>query len=79
MTDKKAIVFIDTNIYLRFYDSKQSNFKKLLNSIEEIGSYIFITKQIIDEIDRNKQHLFKRSFETYLSQIKFYKVELPDH
>ncbi len=76
---QKTIIFIDSNIYLRFFDSKQSSFKKLLSSVEEIYSYIFITKQIVDEVERNKLSLFQKSFAGYIDQSKLMKVELPDH
>lgn len=79
MASQRVLVYIDTNIYLRFYDSKQSNFKKLLNALEEINQYIFITSQIINEIDRNKQLLFKRSIDGYITQCRLPSTELPGH
>ena len=30
------IIFIDANIYLRFFDSNSSEYKKLLKSLEEV-------------------------------------------
>jgi len=72
-------IFIDTNIYLRFYDSNGSEYKSLLKSIAELKEYIFITKQIENEIERNKLEVFLNSFTTYSKKINFEKVCLPEH
>jgi hypothetical protein len=75
----KQALFIDANIYLRFYDSNSKEFKKLLKSIEEIKDSIFITNQIRNEIERNKLDVFVTSFIGYEKQFGLNKISLPEH
>jgi hypothetical protein len=75
----KQTLFIDANIYLRFYDSNSKEFKKLLKSIEEIKDSIFITRQIQNEIERNKLNVFVTSFIGYEKQFGLNKITLPEH
>jgi hypothetical protein len=72
-------LFIDTNIYLRFYDSKQGAFKKLLRALEEVKGDVFYTSQILNEINRNKESLFLKSFDEYIKQTSIPNITLPDH
>jgi len=73
------VIFIDANIFLRFFDSKSSNFKLLLKTIEEVNGNIFITKQIVDEINRNKLNVFLKSFNEYIKQYGMNEISLPEH
>lgn len=72
-------LFIDANIYLRFYDTNNTEFRKLLKSLTELKDQIFITDQIVNEVNRNKLNVFKKSIEGYLSQANFSKISLPEH
>lgn len=72
-------IFIDTNIYLRFFDGNSNEYKKLLKSLEELGDEILITKQIVDEVSRNKGEVFLNSFNGYLNQLNISKINLPEH
>lgn len=72
-------IFIDTNIYLRFFDGNSSEYKKLLKSLEELENEILITKQIVDEVSRNKGEVFLSSFNGYINQLNISKVNLPEH
>jgi hypothetical protein len=47
-------IFIDANVYLRFYQQKSSGFKKLLEVLPTIRDDIFVTEQIVNEVMRNK-------------------------
>ncbi len=76
---KLKLIFIDANIYLRFFDTNSQEFKKLLKSVKEIKSYIFITDQIKNEVTRNKLDVFRASFANYTGQIKTLNVQLPEH
>lgn len=71
-------IFIDTNIYLRFYDSSSKEFKKLLNSLIEIKDVIFIPQQVVDETERNKLDVFLRAFKEHIKNAKFNKISLPE-
>ena len=75
----KQVLFIDANIYLRFYDSNSKEFKKLLKSIEEVKDNIFITRQIQNEVARNKLDVFVTSFIGYEKQFGLNKISLPEH
>lgn len=74
-------IFIDTNIYLRFYDSNNKKLKRLANSLKDIKDSIFITQQICNEIERNKLDVFKQSFAKYneYSSKAISKISLPEH
>ena len=73
------IVFIDANIYLKFYETNSSKFNKLLVSLVEIKDYIFITKQLEDEIERNKLGVFIRSFVEFTKSFSIKNLNLPEH
>jgi PIN domain-containing protein len=47
-----ALFFIDANRYLELYRIKTG--KKLLAPIKELETHIFITKQVVNEVQRNK-------------------------
>lgn len=73
------LIFIDTNIYLRFFDSNSKEFKKLLEDLIVVKSNIFVTEQIKVEIERNKLNVFKKSISNYSQNIEIKKVNLPEH
>lgn len=73
------ILYIDTNIFLGFYNSNKPEFKKLLDSIIEVKDKIFFTEQIRDEIDRNKLNVFKISLDNYVKQVSITETILPEH
>jgi hypothetical protein len=77
----QTLVYIDSNIYLRFYDSNQLNFKQLLKSLIQLKENIFITRQIVDEVTRNKSSIFEQTFANYFKQVNqgFNNVQLPEH
>lgn len=74
-----AIIFIDTNIYLRFYDSSKPELRKLLPAIKELKDSIFITGQIVDEVNRNKLKLICDILDGYREKIKIAKDTIPIH
>lgn len=76
---KTNILYIDANIYLGFYNSNISEFKKLLSTIQELSDKIFFTQQFAYEIDRNKLNVFRQSIENYIKQASITKTFLPEH
>ncbi len=72
-------LFIDANIYLRFYDSSRRELKKLLDSLLEVKDYLFITNQIASEIRRNKLCVAARSFKKTFQDMGIQKATLPEH
>jgi hypothetical protein len=72
-------LFIDANIYLRFYDSNSRQFKKLLAALPELKAYIFVTAQIANEVRRNKLRVAIASFTEYSKKLGMQKTTLPEH
>ena len=75
----KNIVFVDANIFLRFYDSNKPEFKNLLDSLLEIKEHIFINLQIANEVSRNKLEVAHCSLQNYLKSANLTRVSLPKH
>ncbi|HET7001924.1 MAG TPA: PIN-like domain-containing protein, partial [Puia sp.] len=73
------IIFIDANIYLRFYDSNKVYFKELLDKLLEIKDSIFLTRQIANEVERNKLNVFSNSISNYKKNLELKNVALPQH
>ncbi len=51
-----SVLFVDANIYLQLYNAidNTEKVKDTLASLKQFKEYIFITKQIVNEIQRNK-------------------------
>lgn len=75
----KKLIYIDANIFLRFYDSNAKEFKKLLRTLLEIKEDIFITNQIVNEIDRNKLDVCLQSINGYNKLFSLGNITLPEH
>lgn len=73
------ILFIDANVYIRFYDSANNKFTTLLETIVELNNYVFITKQIRDEVYRNKLTAAINSFDSNYKSLGLSKTTLPEH
>lgn len=73
------LIFIDTNIYLRFFDSNQKCFRNLLDELLKIKENIFISNQIVNEVNRNKLNVFEKSISNYKSKSKIDSVNIPEH
>lgn len=73
------LIFIDTNIYLRFFDSNQKGFRNLLDELLRIKENIFISNQIVNEVNRNKLSVFEKSISNYKSKSKIDSVNIPEH
>lgn len=77
-------IFIDANIYVNFFDSNQSTLKTLLDSLVEIKDSLFITSQIVDEVNRNKLKVAQRSLGNHFESLSKVnqdnkKINLPEH
>jgi PIN like domain len=53
-----ANVFIDANVYLAFYDEKYASLRALLRPLRSVRRELFITEQIVNEVDRRKLYVF---------------------
>lgn len=72
-------IFIDTNIYLNFYNNSSIHYQKLLHPLIEIKDSIFITEQIVNEVNRNKLEVACKCFEDFYKMLGIKKVNLPNH
>jgi hypothetical protein len=70
MPAEDALLFIDANRYLYLYRTDKG--KKLLAPLVEQSDYIFVTQQIVGEVQRNKIQVA-----TYFLREKFKEVKLP--
>lgn len=73
------VIFIDANIYLRFYDSTSHHFKSLLNTLIELKESIFITEQICSEVNRNKLSAAMNSLLANQKSLDITTITLPEH
>lgn len=73
------MLYIDANIFLRFFDYNSPEFKKLLKSLVELKEFVFVTKQMEDEVERNKLKVFTSSFKEYIKRLHSNVILLPEH
>lgn len=72
-----SLIFLDANIVLGFWSlSKNRVSSELILPLLDIKSHIFVTKQVVDEIDRNKLRVFIESASWKRDNIP---PEFPDH
>lgn len=68
-----ANIFIDTNIYLRFFESER--IAKLIPVLKNLRPRILVTSLIVDEVERNKSKCFNGAVK---DKLKTPKWALPD-
>ncbi|MDD5649985.1 MAG: PIN domain-containing protein [Candidatus Nanoarchaeia archaeon] len=56
-------IFLDSNIYLRFYDKKSSEYFVLLRNLPLLKDKLFVTQQIFNEVKRNSLNVALSSLE----------------
>lgn len=62
---KDALIFIDTNIYLDFYRTREKTFEtNMLEHIEDNRNKIITTDQILMEYKKNRQKVIIKTLET---------------
>ena len=76
---KNNIIYIDANVYLRFYDTEIHKFKNLLKTVSELKNQILVTEQIRDEVLRNKLNVTIRSFSTNYKALGMDHAAFPEH
>jgi hypothetical protein len=74
MSAQDSLLFIDANIYLDLYCMGSG--KKLLALLAEQVNYIFVTQQIVNEVERNKLELAKTSL---MKKVSLQTCNMPDH
>jgi hypothetical protein len=70
----KALVFIDANIYLKLYKAIQG--RAFLEPLGELADGIIVTRQVVDEVVRNKLSVAAAFFQ---EQLQTFKPGLSDH
>jgi hypothetical protein len=76
-TGMGVAIFIDTNQYLKLYGVMSG--KELLEALEEQKKYIFVSRQIVDEVMRNKLSCAEKFLSTQFKQIDETLAVVPDH
>jgi PIN domain len=69
-------IFIDTNQYLKLF--QMSKPEKLLDALQEQKKYIFVPRQIVDEVMRNKLKYAKDFFKRDIGEIEKIKADVPE-
>jgi hypothetical protein len=77
MSAEDSLLFIDANKYLDLYRTDSG--KKLLALLEEQAEYIFITQQIVAEVQRNKILVAAEFLGRKSKQLKIQTSGVPDH
>ncbi|MCS4034878.1 DNA-directed RNA polymerase subunit M/transcription elongation factor TFIIS [Salinibacter ruber] len=73
------IIFIDTNIYLDFYNRNAGHLSSLLDNLSDAQEYIFVPEQVENELDRNKLREASDSLKGYKSHISIDDFRYPEH
>ena len=71
-----AVLFIDANQYLELYLIDGG--KKLLPALEEQREFIFVTTQVVEEVQRNKVRVAARFLTETLKKLEVGGVAVPD-
>jgi DNA-directed RNA polymerase subunit RPC12/RpoP len=79
MVMSERSLFIDANIYLEFYSEHTSDLAKLLETLLAVKDHIFVTKQVVNEVQRRKQDVFASSLSAHVKNFKLRSVHLPTH
>src|SRR6266851_7059640 len=72
-----ALVFIDANQYLNLYRTAKG--KRLLKPLMEQQEHIFITEQVVEEVQRNKLRVAALFLSKQFEELKLRAFEVPDH
>jgi PIN domain len=71
------VVFIDANQYLYLY--KITKGKLFLAPLQEHQEYLFVTEQIVQEVERNKLQVAADFLAMQFEQLKVRSFDVPDH
>ena len=81
MANVEASLFIDANQYLKLYMADKGK-KKLLRILSENQQYIFVTSQVVDEVQRNKLRVAEDFLSTITQGVRDLKLptfDSPEH
>ena len=77
MPADNALLFIDSNKYLDLYRTDKG--KKLLAPLGEQVDYIFVTQQVVSEVQRNKISVAANFLGPKFKELKLQTFGVPDH
>jgi PIN domain len=77
MSAENAVIVIDSQLYIDLYRTKTG--KELLGALQQVKAHIFITEQIVNEVNRNKLQATKKFFNENCQIGKPAGCPLPDH
>ena len=77
MSVNDALVFIDTNKYSDLYWTNSG--KKPLGPLGEQASYIYVTQQIVNEVQRNKIAIAIEHFQGIPKELTIPGFSVPEH
>src|SRR5437773_92664 len=72
-----TVIFIDANLYLDLYEVTKG--KKLLDALREQQNYIFVTIQLVEEVQRRKLQVAKEFLIRQFENLKLRSFGIPDH
>jgi hypothetical protein len=72
-----ALLFIDANKYLDLY--RTASGKKLLASLQEQADHIFVTQQVVEEVQRNKLKEAAAFLAKQFGELRLQTFAVPDH
>jgi hypothetical protein len=71
------LLFIDANKYLDLYRTMTG--KKLLDPLGEQAAHIFVTQQVVEEVQRNKVRVAAEYFTRQFADLKLQTFNVTDH
>lgn len=77
MAADEFLLFVDSNKYLDLYRIHQG--KKLLASLREQASHIFVTTQVVAEVERNKLAVASEFLAEKFKELRVQVLGVPDH
>jgi hypothetical protein len=77
MSAAECLLFIDANKYLDLY--RTVNGKKLLTPLGEQADHIFVTQQVVEEVQRNKISVAAAFLAKHFGELKLQTFNIPDH
>ena len=72
-----SLLFIDTNKYLDLYRTIKG--KEMLTHLEDLEKYIFVTKQVVNEVQRQKIVVAADFLKNQFKKMESQGFNLPDH
>lgn len=73
----QAVVFVDANVYIHAFKTSDLSYMKLVKILSEHPDVIFVTQQVVDEVERNKLGRATEFVKAQIATMKLPKIALP--